>query len=58
MDAKEAKPGAVSLEKLKVVILDHGEKVRVVELDDPREAYITEFNARCIARGRTAELVA
>ncbi len=46
----------IRLEPLRVVILDHGEKVRVVELSDPREDYIAEFNARCIVRGLTAEV--
>lgn len=44
------------LESLKVIILDHGEKVRVFEVEDPRDTLIRKFNALGQVVGLTAEV--
>lgn len=40
---------------LSVVIFDHGEKVQVIDLPDPRDKFIEEFNAKAEESGLTAE---
>lgn len=44
------------LEKLKVVISDNGEKVREIELEDPRERFIKQFNQDWEELGLSASL--
>lgn len=34
----------IQLDRLKIVILDHGEKVEQVELEDSRQQWINRFN--------------
>jgi hypothetical protein len=56
MDAsKLAVVEEIKLEPLKIVILDHGEKVRVVEVPDPRTAIMAVFNAMGKAIGASAQ---
>jgi hypothetical protein len=45
------------LQALSVVICDRGERVQVIELPDPREKFIREFNAKAEESGLTAEIV-
>jgi hypothetical protein len=42
---------------LSVVILDHGERVQVINLPDPREKFIAEFNSKAEESGLTAEVL-
>jgi hypothetical protein len=56
MDAsKLAVVQEIKLEPLKIVILDHGEKVRVVEVPDPRVAYLKAFALDPGTRGLVAQ---
>lgn len=43
---------------LLIVIKDHGERVKVIEMDDPRDAFVREFNADRTAKalGLTATI--
>jgi hypothetical protein len=34
----------ITLDRLKIIILDHGEKVSEVELPDPRKSWVDDFN--------------
>lgn len=45
------------LEPLRIVILDHGEKVDVVELEDPRRGWVEGFNKEWASCGMSAVLL-
>ncbi len=47
--------GKCELKPLTLVISQSGVADRLVELADPRAAYIAEFNARCGGRGLSAK---
>ena len=42
--AQDVNAEARNFAPLTVVILDHGEKVRTVEIEDPRDEFIKAFN--------------
>jgi hypothetical protein len=44
----------ITLDRLKVIILDHGEEVQQVDVEDPREQIIAEFNKQGEQFGLTA----
>lgn len=42
------------LPKLRIIVVREGERVRTIELSDPRQEFIAAFNERCRRRGLTA----
>jgi hypothetical protein len=46
----------VELKPLKVVILDHGEKVRVVDFTDPRAKFMELLNEMTVSTGIEAHV--
>jgi hypothetical protein len=58
MDAsKLAVVEEIKLEPLKIVILDHGEQVGLVELEDPRNGWVEGFNKAWASCGMSAVLL-
>jgi hypothetical protein len=45
----------IRLDRLKIIILDHGEKVRTVEKEDPRIGFVEAFNKQGAEFGLVAK---
>lgn len=55
--AAERNGDGKKLVTLPVVIFDQWKRiVRIVDLPDPRDKYVSEYNQRCKARGLTAKV--
>lgn len=57
MDGKEIRVAErIELAKLKIVILDHGERVRFLEVEDPRGKLIRQINDQGAENGLMADV--
>ncbi len=46
----------ITLERLRIIIVDHGEPVDQVELDDPRQKWVDGFNEQWSGVGLEAKV--